>query len=242
MFDDQFEVILADTWESKEIHYSIRYQVYCEESGFENSRDFPFKREHDRYDDRAIHFIVRHKTTGQWIGAMRLIRKTDQLLPIELHCRLDQKINKSGSGQGAVELSRLCLIIQIRRKYSDTKVTVKVMEGCEQIRTTDKIRTLNDRRVNRSILWGLIYAAAKYSYQNNIPNWYFMTTQALEKILRNGGLDMTTIGAPCDYRGKRFPFAMNAFETFLGRDWQDHFRTGYRVYSELSRVESSKAA
>ncbi len=36
MFDDHFEVFLADTRESKEIHYSIRYQVYCEEMGFEN--------------------------------------------------------------------------------------------------------------------------------------------------------------------------------------------------------------
>ncbi|MGZ8186120.1 MAG: GNAT family N-acyltransferase, partial [Methylobacter sp.] len=81
MFDDHFEFFLADTDESKEIHYSIRYQVYCEEMGFENKDDFPLEQEFDEYDNHSTHFIVRHKPTGHWVGAMRLIFKNGQPLP-----------------------------------------------------------------------------------------------------------------------------------------------------------------
>ena len=61
MFDQHYEVLLADTPKSKAIHYGIRYQVYCEEMGFENKADFPQEQEFDHYDDHAAHFIVRTK-------------------------------------------------------------------------------------------------------------------------------------------------------------------------------------
>ena len=62
MFDQHYEVLLADTPESKAIHYSIRYKVYCEEMGFENKDNFHQKQEVDNYDQHSVHFIVRTKT------------------------------------------------------------------------------------------------------------------------------------------------------------------------------------
>jgi hypothetical protein len=88
----------------------------------------------------------------------------------------------------------------------------------------------------------MIYAASKYSYRNNIPNWYFLTTHALEKLLRKGGLDMISIGDPCSFRGERYPFKMNAFKTYLSEIWKDDYKKGYRQFSELNLIEKYKAA
>lgn len=241
MFDNQYEVVVADTLESKIIHYSIRYQVYCEEMGFENGCNFPFKQEFDVYDDHAVHFIVRHKPTEQWIGAMRLIFKTDHLLPIEQHCTLNKRIDKIDLSQ-SVELSRLCLINKVRKKFNDTNLPKEVFVDQKEIKETDKVRLIKNCRINRSIIWGLIYAASKYSYQNNIRDWYFMTTRGLEKVLRNGGLDILKIGNPCNYKGQRYPFRMNAFETYRSEIWRDDFKNGYHLFSELELIEKHKAA
>jgi N-acyl amino acid synthase of PEP-CTERM/exosortase system len=118
MFDKNFEVFLADTPESKAIHYSIRYQVYCEEMGFENKDNFPLEQEFDEYDSQSTHFIVRTRLTGHWVGAIRMVFNTDHFLPIEKHCVLNETINKSDSSQ-SVELSRLCLVKEIRRRFND---------------------------------------------------------------------------------------------------------------------------
>jgi len=241
MFDNHFEVFLADTHESKEIHYSIRYQVYCEEMGFENKDDFPLEQEFDKYDNNSVHFIIKHKQSEQWVGAMRLVFKTNQLLPIEQHCVINESIQKFDLSK-SVELSRLCLIKEIRRGCNDIDPPHGITGDRNEIKETDKIKLFNNSRINRSIIWGLIYAASKYSYRNNISNWYFLTTKALEKVLRKGGLDMLNIGEPCHHRGERYPFKMKAFDTYQSVIWKDDYKKGYSLFSELNLIEKYKAA
>lgn len=234
MFDNHFEVFLADTPESKEIHYSIRYQVYCEEMGFENKDDLPSEQEFDEFDNHSAHFIARHKKSGKWIGAMRLIFKNDQVLPIERHCILDEPIDKSLT-QITVELSRLCVIKEIRRRVSDANPPCGIGDEKQDIKEAGKVKQFHDHhRVNRSIIWGLLNAAIVYCYSNNIENWYFITTTALAKVLRKGGFNMLNIGEPCYHNGERFPFKKDVFETYNNEIWRNDFMNGYgyRVFSE----------
>jgi hypothetical protein len=37
MTNNGYEIILADTEESKNIHYNLRYQIFCLEKGFEEA-------------------------------------------------------------------------------------------------------------------------------------------------------------------------------------------------------------
>ncbi len=234
MFDDNFEVFLADTEESKAIHYSIRYQVYCEEMGFENKEDFPLEQEFDEYDVNAAHFIVKHKNSGQWIGAMRLIFKNDQPLPLEKHCNLHAPLNKLISGH-SVELSRLCLVKEIRRQFNDVAPPHGVADESEEIQETDKVKLLrSSQRLNRSIIWGLIRATLEYGYQNNIQNALFLTTNALAKVICKGGLEMVNIGEPCNHKGERLPFKMNVKKTYHNPIWKNDYKNGYQVFSQLS--------
>ncbi|MDD5581067.1 MAG: PEP-CTERM/exosortase system-associated acyltransferase [Methylobacter sp.] len=242
MFDDQFEFFLADTDKSKEIHYSIRYQVYCEEMGFENKDDFPLEQEFDEYDDHSIHFIVRHKPSRQWVGAMRLIFKNGQPLPMERHCILHEFTDTSNSDK-SVELSRLCFVKEIRRRVNDVDPPYGIPEDRSEVKETHKVRLLHNPRCNnRSIIWGLLRVASEYGYRNNIQNCFFLTTNALAKIIRRSGLKMMNIGEPCNYNGERFPFKMNVTETYFSEIWNDQSKKGYYLFSEMGALQKQRAA
>ena len=206
MFDKHFEVFLADTEESKDIHYSIRYQVYCEELGYENKEDFSRDMEFDQYDESSEHFIVRHKESGDWVAAMRLVMSGKNGLPMEDHCVLNEEIENTHFRR-AVELSRLCILGKVRRSLNP-----------------DSYRK-SDRRINQSIVWGLVNAASEYCHVNTL-NWYFMTTASLKKFLSRGGCKMTKIGDLCKHKGERFPFRKNTFDAYHNEEWREGFTNG----------------
>jgi N-acyl amino acid synthase of PEP-CTERM/exosortase system len=241
MFDDNFEVFLADTPESKEIHYSIRYKVYCEEMGFENKEDFPQKQEFDEYDDSSTHFIVRNKHTESWVGAMRLIFKKNQPLPIEKNCSLDELIDYSDLFH-SVELSRLCLVKEVRRRVTDIDPPHGITDDSNMAIDTDRVKVFyNHHRNDRSIIWGLLYAATEFGYNNKIQKCYFLTTPALARAIHKGGLIMQNIGAPCYHNGERYPFKMNVVEIYHSEIWND-YKNGYRQFSELNLPTKLKVA
>jgi len=226
MFDNHFEVFLADTEESRNIHYNIRYQVYCEEMGFENKDDFPTEMEFDEDDAKSVHFIVRNKVTEDWIGAMRLIYKRDGKLPIEKSCQLDEDFKNNDLFE-SVEISRLCLLKEARKGNPPQGE----VESISEISASDgDIPT--QQNLNRLIIWGLFYAASEYGYKNNINFYYFITTTILAKLMRRGGLCLTSFGEPCEHRGKRFPFKIDAYKTFKSKIWSSGF-SSYRLFSEL---------
>jgi N-acyl amino acid synthase of PEP-CTERM/exosortase system len=235
MFDNNFEVFLADTPKSKAIHYSIRYQVYCEEMGFEKKDNFPSEQESDHHDQHSAHFIVRHKSTGQWVGAMRLILQNGQPLPIEQYCSLQERIGKSDVKKSA-EISRLCVVKEVRRGFVDIDPPNGLEAESETIKEICKVKSLpNHRKINRSIIWGLLNAATEYCFSNNIKNWYFITTTSLAKVLRNGGFNMLNIGEPCYHNGVRFPFEKDVVDTYHNETWRKNFKNGYCLFSELDQ-------
>jgi N-acyl amino acid synthase of PEP-CTERM/exosortase system len=237
MFDNHFEVFLADTDKSKEINYSIRYQVYCEEMGFESKDDFPREQEFDNYDQHSTHFIVRHKLTGQWVGAMRLIFQNGQLLPIEQFCTLKEQIVKNDENP-CTELSRLCVVKEVRRGFVDKDPPNGIEDESKARKETDKIKLFhNHYKINRTIIWGLLNAATEYCHSNNVENWYFITTAALAKILRKGGFNMLNIGEPCYHNGERYPFKKDVVDTYHNETWRKNFKKGYRIFSELEQLE-----
>jgi len=219
MFDKYFEVFLADTSEAKEIHYQIRYQVYCEEMGFEDKSTFLKNEEWDKWDHCSTHFIVRHKYTGQWVGAMRLVSPKDNQLPVNQHtCLQDKDGNSIQIKQSNVELSRLCLVKEIRRRSSDTTPPYGLTRGLLNKQKTEALEAIDsvykDRRVNLSIIWGLFRAAADYSEQNNINRWFFLTNKALARVIGREGFLLHPAGDGCEHAGKRYPFTMELDEIF----------------------------
>jgi N-acyl amino acid synthase of PEP-CTERM/exosortase system len=238
MFDNHFEVFLADTPESKEIHYSIRYQVYCEEMGFENKDDFPLEQEFDEYDKHSTHFIVRNRQTDQWVGAMRMIFKNDQLFPLEKRCALNTII-KNDVFNRSFEISRLCLVNDIRRRITDCDPPLGLAEDVDGIKNDDNVIPFRSRRnIERSIIWGLFVAAAVHSKERNIQKWYFLCTNALARIISKTGCSMKILGDGCNHNGERFPFEMIVDEIHSYALTLNDFKNSYRLYSEMEVVET----
>ena len=74
LFVKIFGIEVADTEQLRRDAFRLRYRVYCEERKFERREDFPDRLESDRFDDGAVHAIVRHRETGIVVGAVRLAR------------------------------------------------------------------------------------------------------------------------------------------------------------------------
>jgi len=242
MFDDYFEVYLADNEQAKRIHYNTRYQVYCEEMGFENKANFVEKCEIDHWDNHSVHFIVKMKGTDHWVGAMRLVLPVKDKLPLSEHCQLDEVILNNDLFQ-AIEVSRLCVIKEIRRRKTDGDPPMGLStEGHGALEHDNAFFIRNQRRMKQSIIWGLFRAASIYSKEQHIDNWYFLTTKALARIIKRENFKLHPAGNSCQLNGERFPFRINLDEILANPLWSQGYNVGYKLYSQLDKADLAKCA
>lgn len=233
-FDSNFEVFLADTPESKQIHYKLRYQVYCDEMGFEDKALFPEQMEYDDWDDNAVHFIVRHKASGHWLGGLRLVFQKDEIFPFENSAEPYQKIQPA-ERQASVEMSRLCVIKEARR-FSSKRLAPYGLPNQEIAEESSKVKSIyNFKNQTRSIMWGLIRAAAVYSGESHLDYWYFIVAPALAGFIRREGFNMLKIGEPCEHRGLRTPYRLSTANILANPLWLDDYKEGYSLYSDWTQ-------
>lgn len=77
IFNSVFDVQLAMCPETIDEVFAVRYQVYCIDRPFEDPNCFADKREHDAYDPRSAHALIRHRITGDSVAAVRLVMAGD---------------------------------------------------------------------------------------------------------------------------------------------------------------------
>ncbi|QPK61915.1 PEP-CTERM/exosortase system-associated acyltransferase [Methylomonas sp. LL1] len=238
-FDGNFEVVLADSPESRRIHYNLRYQVYCDEMGFEDKDKFPDRMEIDEWDHDAVHFLVRHKASGHWLGGLRLVLSNNPTFPFEELSSLDQKIVRT-ERQFSVEISRLCITREARR-FVAKRSTLFDLQDQELSDESGNVKSIfNYNNHSRSIMWGLFRAAVVYSAQQNIKHWYFIVAPALASYIRKQGVDMYQIGAPCHHRGLRIPCRMGVDNILANPLWLNDYKKDFRRYSELMGESTRK--
>jgi len=238
-FDSCFEVFLADTPESKQIHYNLRYQVYCDEMGYEDKDSFPDQMEFDEWDRHSVHFMVRHRYTGQWLGALRLVYQNQSVFPFESKCVTDEPITAEQYGQ-SIEISRLCVLREARR-FAPRSYGQNGSFGEELGKETNNVRYLHSiRNQSRSIMWGLYRAAVTYSAQNGIKRWYILVTPSLAYAVRKEGVEMIQVGSACEHRGQRIPYVLDVEHMLENPLWQKDYKNDFRCYSELSERVAAK--
>jgi len=238
-FDSCFEVFLADTPESKQIHYNLRYQVYCDEMGYEDKDSFPDQMEFDEWDRHSVHFMVRHRYTGQWLGALRLVYQNQSVFPFESKCVTDEPILPE-QYKNSIELSRLCVLREARR-FAPRSYGQNGSFGEEAGKETSNIRYLHSlRNQSRSIMWGLIRAAVVYSAQNHLTQMYFLVAPALAYAVKKEGFEMRQVGDACDHRGQRIPYALDVEHILENPLWQKDYKNDFRCYSELTERVAAK--
>ncbi len=237
MFDSYFEIFLADTLIGHNIHFNIRYQVYCEELGYEDPAKFPDKLEYDQWDPQDDHdsntqlFLVRLKHTGQWIGAMRLVHHNNGALPLEEISGLDHNIIEP-----SIEISRLCLIKEIRKPHIQNAYGIDEHKTphLHNINDLESIKLFySNPKVKSTIIWGLFNAAAAYSKAQNIKKGYLLSSKALIRIISRQGFKVEQVGSQCEHRGKRAPYRFDVEEISKHSIWDD-FKQQYQLFSDLN--------
>ena len=84
MFDEQFEAVLADTAQAREIHYRIRFHVYCLKRGMRIR--WRIQMVSNRISGTSVPRISgRRRDDGEWIGAAWLVLGKKQPPRIRLH-------------------------------------------------------------------------------------------------------------------------------------------------------------
>jgi N-acyl amino acid synthase of PEP-CTERM/exosortase system len=234
MASKNFEVILADDQWSRQIHYQLRYQVYCLETGYEDPAHFPDGQEKDEWDDDSIHFLVRERGSGQWVAAMRLVLPSAQILPIKQRVAIEPSLLRDR--RHSAEVSRLCMVGHYRRRLQDHIMTSgNRFPDNNSAKVGVQSGTIKQQRTSE-ILKVLLKAAVAVSCERAIAYCYMLTTRALAKIAGHVlPMEMQLAGPSCSHRGERYPYLVNVDQVMTGlMEELSHGTPAYRLYSNVA--------
>lgn len=229
MFDDSFEVFLADTAIGQSINKQIRYRVFCLEKNFEDPDTFIDQEETDHWDEHSVHFIVRDKTTNKWVASTRMIFAYQSDLPVEKHQLLMTGISEGMDKKSYGEISRFCLV------------------GYDKVKTTHNkfqhIDSVKDQAQRFEVIQGLFRAIWQYGQNAGINRCYILITHAMKRILKHIGLQLYQVGHESEFKGKRTPFLVDFQEskyTMLKKstDIKRMFARKHLAYQPLSRLDA----
>ena len=215
-FRDYFDVLVADTEALRDAVYRIRYAVYCRELAFEDASQFPDGRECDDYDGVAHHCLLRHKSSGQYAGCVRIILKESgpdaPLLPFERFCAdsLDKGFfdRLRQSGVRYAELSRLAVPAEFRRRRGEAKSPIAVGET--------SLKPTEDKRHSPHIALGLYMAATSVGLKLGVDGVFAMMEPRLARHLKRYGIQFQQAGEVMDYHGQRAAYYMSKDELLQG--------------------------
>jgi N-acyl amino acid synthase of PEP-CTERM/exosortase system len=217
-FNQYFEMIPADSKELKQEVYKLRYQVYCLERGFEDLENHPDGMEHDEYDIRSSHYLIRHIKTGSYMATTRLVlpdkQNLDNPFPVEAHSQIDNvALLQTMQRPNLAELSRFCVSKEFRRRKNEQDLIIT--------NDTDNSRSLSERKHSASITLALFACAVRISSEHNIHYWIALIEPALKRVVAPLGINVTEIGPLVDYHGMRFPCAISVNDVLQGANDKD---------------------
>ena len=182
----------------------LRYQVFCVEAGIFNPDKYPNQLEIDVFDQRAVHYLIRHRQTGAYAASTRLIlpdaNNPEQPFPLELHCNIDnfeamQAIDRRQLG----EASRLCVSKTFKKRKHEEHSLITIDNDWHGH------FTLEERRAFPHISFALIACIIKACHDNKIEYTFGTLEPAWYRFLSSAGIHFTKIGPLVDYSGTRWP-------------------------------------
>lgn len=206
LFHRYFRIVPANTAALRDEVFRIRYDVYCEELGWEDRERFPGQQEMDEYDRHAFHCLLLHQPSGTYAGCVRLVHVPREepgiLLPFEEACAGHlypeaEAIFRQGR-HGVGEISRLAVRSRFRRRENERHVP----EG--QVPEPDGAR--DPRRKTPPIAMGLYLAAACSGLLSGKDGVFALMEPKLARRLRGFGIHFHQVGEGIEHRGMRAPF------------------------------------
>ena len=201
VFNDLFEVRLAESERDRDISFRLRYQVYCLEQGFEDSSEFPNERETDVFDRASHHALLCYRPTGSVVGTVRLVLAAGlDSLPLDnLHSRPRDYMQdvEDCEGRKLAEISRFCVARSMRRRDGeDRHADIKWPYNTEKAEL---------RRQMPNLSLGLMCAVVLMAREQGVTHLCAAMEHALLVLLKRLGIVFHPLGPRVDYRGVRQP-------------------------------------
>lgn len=221
-FHQYFEIVNANTPELLKEAFSLRFRILCvhnDISGF-NPVDYPDKLENDEYDNRSVHFLLRHRPTNTFIGTTRLILPDRQhpknKLPTELNTQFYPGFQVDSSmRKHAAEISRFAILSDFFKRKNEHST----LAGPVDVPNQPTGKPHERRRFPHPMLAlvvGIIQTCAQYEIYHLLSSM----EPALNKLLGFYGLQLNPIGPLTDYHGLRTPYHVCLLDV-LDRIYQD---------------------
>lgn len=228
-FSTYFNPVYAATRHQRRFSYSIRYQVYAEELGWEPLNEKHLER--DACDDYAHHCLLEHTRTGDFAGCVRLVippaGDTQARLPYQLH---DIEILNSDKldflSKGRVgEISRLAVPSHFRRRANEAGKPFVLNNH------NTSIFTHEDRRNFPNISIGLYLSAIALVDICELDLVLVVMEPRLQRHLKRFGLQFGQISTPFELKGER------ALYQLPGDELTRHMNTQIRALYDFIRAK-----
>ncbi|MBK5936137.1 MULTISPECIES: PEP-CTERM/exosortase system-associated acyltransferase [Halorhodospira] len=202
-FARYFDIHTADTENRRRAIARLRYQVYCEEFGFEAAERFPEREERDAYDARACHALLWHRPSGRVAGCVRVIpgepdpRRPN--LPMEPSCTAALHDTPLHPGrlppERVCEVSRLAVHRHFRRRTGEPRTPLGDIDALQF--------PMVQRRTFPLISASLFTAAAVLSGQLGRDHVFAIMEPRLAHFVARYGLHFRRISDDFEHRGRR---------------------------------------
>ncbi len=208
VFNSVFNVELATSPAAINEVFEVRYQVYCIDRPFENPDSFVNKREHDDYDPRSAHALIRHRITGDSAAAVRLVMTGDSPeqdeFPMEAPCihQMDRSAQDAFAGarrDQMAEISRMAVSREFRRRLNENESAVGVSDFAGYSDAE------NGKRALPYISLGLFAGILQMSVRHGITHWMAIMEPAQLRLLKRFGVEFDHVGPVMEYHGRRRP-------------------------------------
>ncbi|MET0071296.1 MAG: PEP-CTERM/exosortase system-associated acyltransferase [Candidatus Thiodiazotropha sp.] len=205
-FSIYFRPQYAATRHQRRFSYTIRYQVYAEELGWEPLNESRIER--DQCDDYAHHCLLEHKRTGDIAGCVRLViappGDTRARLPFQLHdidaVNTDSLRHHTEGSIG--EISRLAVPSCFRRRANEAGKPF-ILDNHNPTLFTEE-----ERRNFPNISIGLYLSAIALVDICGLDIALVVMEPRLQRHLRRYGLCFQQISPSFELRGERALFSL----------------------------------
>lgn len=221
-----FSVEVARSAQQLDEIYGLRYRVYCEDLAYESATAHPDHRESDEFDDRSLHCLIRHNSSGLAAGCVRVIEATGDIdtapLPIEKHCIQSINIETLESMRQErhtiCEVSRLAIDGRFRRRSGKRRGQLDELEPLENC-------------CHRELKSFSLIAAAGFlgatalTELSGRTNVYVMMETYLPRLLSRAGIHFKAVGKAMDYHGIRAPYFISTYDALkhMNPELQDFY-------------------
>ncbi|WP_108445489.1 PEP-CTERM/exosortase system-associated acyltransferase [Halomonas denitrificans] len=217
-FMNEFIFKLAISAQEKERIYRLRYDIYCEELGYEEPRDPSKKLEWDIHDQNSIHCFIEHRRTGLIAGCVRLVIPNPSSPPPLNQLPLQSYGYQSLTHptlhpdhlppESYYEISRLAVNRIFRSKIQDNDVP--------GVSGNPAVFTPQEKQIFPLLVSGLFLAGYALGRMTGKIQVFAMMEPRLPRLLAMSGFHFTKVGETIDFHGRRSAYYIDSQQAEKG--------------------------